>query len=63
MMSAEEFARAKEIMCRDMPSCLSCPLKRRNVAQCRDFAIRYPAEVVKWVEWWWNENKRKYGAR
>ena len=63
MFTAEQYARIKELMCRSYYNCENCPLSRDENDEelvCIDFAIKYPAEMVKRVELWWEENKQKY---
>lgn len=71
MLTAELYARAKELMCACAESCAKCPIMEassktitlsdepRDVLACEVFVIKYPAEAVKLVELWWEENKHR----
>ncbi len=63
MFTAEQYARVRELMCQSHKRCGKCPLDYTQNAEhytCADFAIKYPAEMVKRVEKWWEENKKRY---
>lgn len=61
MLTAEQYARAKELMCDAHGCCVGCPLEYdRHDCSCDRFAIYHPAECVKLVELWWEENKHRY---
>lgn len=64
MLSAELYARTRAVMCRVMPICEGCPLHRLDeggrLIPCAEFEIRNPAEAVKLVEVWREENKERY---
>lgn len=72
MLSAELYARAKELICASAESCAKCPImdvackkitpsdEPRDVLACALFVIKYPAEAVKLVELWWEENRHRY---
>lgn len=66
MLAAEQYVRVHGLMCREYEFCDGCPL--RTAAEesgevfecCIDFKVRYPAEAVKLVHLWWNENRHRY---
>lgn len=69
MFTAEQYARAKELMCKRYSICNKCPLYGHTDDEffgerisCQKFVVRYPAEAVKRVELWWMENKKDYPA-
>lgn len=65
MMSAEEYARAKTLLC-SFGKCRSCPLSIDNQhsgMNCQNFIINFPAEAVKLVEIWWLKNKERFKER
>lgn len=63
MLTAEQYARVFMLFCQDH-SCGGCPLNVRteisDCAGCSDFSVRYPAEAVKIVHLWWEENRKRY---
>ncbi len=67
MLTAEQYARAKELMCKNYPVCTKCPLYGHNDDEffgerisCQKFVVKYPAEAVKLVHLWWLENKHRF---
>ena len=65
MLTAETYARAKGLMCESCRCCEECPLyghqdERGNLLCCHKFCVAYPAEAVKIVHIWWDENKHKF---
>lgn len=66
MLTAEQCVRAHGLMCREYEFCDGCPLRTaakesgKVFDDCVDFQVRYPAEAVKLVHLWWNENRHRY---
>lgn len=66
MLTAEQYARIQPLMCmKNIGACSQCPFYNHadengeNIG-CNDFALQYPAEAVKLVYLWWNENRHRY---
>lgn len=63
MLTAEQYARVFMLFCQAHP-CGQCPLNLKtgisDRRSCSDYSVDYPAEAVKIVELWWNENKHRY---
>lgn len=61
MLTAEQYARIEKLMCNDRHLCLGCPLRYERIGcGCEQFTVAYPAEAVKLVHLWWNENRHRF---
>lgn len=66
MLTAEQYVRAHGLMCREYEFCDGCPFNTvveesgEVFDNCCDFKFRYPAEAVKLVHLWWNENRHRF---
>lgn len=63
-MTAEEYARAKGLMCDNSRVCHDCPIailsRRRFHKSCMETEIKLPTKCVEAVERWWGENKHRF---
>lgn len=66
MLTAEQYARVQIQMCMAyVSSCKNCPFQNHTdetgkKIDCVDFTLYSPAEAVKLVELWWEENRHRY---